>query len=184
MTMPKNKKTPTAAEPVISIDAIHPHERNPRTINDAQFAKLCDSVKRDPEFMVLRPIVVDDKGTILGGNMRYRACVHLGMKTLPSSWVARADNLTPEQKRRFIIVDNAPDGMSGDWDDDILGADYDIVDLKNMGFDFNYNNDHVPTADEVTSQFLIVIECDNEIDQNEKLERVIKEGWSCRALTS
>ena len=35
--------------------------------------KLCDL----PQFMTLRPIVVDGENVILGGNQRYRACLAL-----------------------------------------------------------------------------------------------------------
>ena len=54
----------------IPIDSISQKERNPRKIGTKQLQRLCDSIKRDPEFMVLRPIVVDNKGVIIGGNQR------------------------------------------------------------------------------------------------------------------
>ena len=56
------------------------HPTNPRKIDPGALDKLKESIQRDPEFMVLRPIVYDADGTILGGNQRYRACKALGMK--------------------------------------------------------------------------------------------------------
>jgi hypothetical protein len=110
------------------------HDRNPRTIKGDAFTRLCESIKRDPEFMVLRPIV-HDNGVILGGNQRYRACKHLGMKEVPDMWVRDASHLTDEQKKRFILVDNAPEGMAGEWDFDILSADWEVPELIDLGFD-------------------------------------------------
>ena len=115
--------------------SIKPNARNPRTISKDAFAKLCESIKRDPEFMRLRPIVIDDAGMILGGNMRYQACKQLGIDPLPVGWVVVASDLTAEQRKRFVLVDNAPEGMAGEWDQDILGAEFDIGELKELGFD-------------------------------------------------
>ena len=58
----------------------------------------------------IRPIVVDDDMTVLGGNMRLRACMDAGMKEVP---IIRASDLTDDQKRRFIIADNVG---YGEWD--------------------------------------------------------------------
>jgi hypothetical protein len=110
-------------------------DRNPRTIKGEAFERLCESIKRDPEFMVLRPIVVDEENVILGGNQRYRACRHLGMAEVPAEWIKVANGLTPEQRKRFVVVDNAPDGMAGEWDEDLLAACYDLAELKDLGFD-------------------------------------------------
>jgi hypothetical protein len=115
----------------MKIDAIKPHDKNPRRISKAAMAKLCESIERDPEFMRLRPIVVDGDGMILGGNQRWRACKKIGMKTLPDDWVVQASDLSEEQRRRFVLVDNAPEGMAGGWDMDVLTAEYGdlVVDL-------------------------------------------------------
>lgn len=120
---------------MIPMDTIKLRERNPRTITAKAFAKLCASIQRDPQFMEIRPIVVDEEGVILGGNMRFRACQQLGMTELPDSWVIRASKLTPEQRRRFVLVDNAPEGMAGEWDTDILAADFELEELGDLGFD-------------------------------------------------
>ena len=46
---------------------------NPRSINKQNFNMLVDSLLSLPKMMELRPIVVDNTNTALGGNMRYRA---------------------------------------------------------------------------------------------------------------
>ena len=104
---------------------------NPRTISDAALARLAESIRRDPEFMRLRPIVIDADGIVIGGNQRLRACSEiLGMTDLPDGWVIRADNLTEEQRRRFTLVDNV---QAGEWDMGALAEGYADMDLGAMG---------------------------------------------------
>jgi len=112
-----------------------PNPTNPRTISAGAMQRLQESISRDPEFMRLRPIVINADGTVLGGNQRLQACMNLGMERLPDGWVVRADNITPEQARRFILIDNAPDGMSGEWDAEALARDYSFEELDGLGFD-------------------------------------------------
>lgn len=118
----------------VKLSTLKLNERNPRKISETAFERLCKSIRRDPRFMELRPIIVDEQNVIIGGNQRYRACLKLGRKEVPSEWVREAADLTPEQRRRFILLDNAPDGAAGYWDWDILNQDYKMPELENIGF--------------------------------------------------
>jgi hypothetical protein len=120
----------------MNLDDLHPNEHNPRTIQAAAMARLKTSIQRDPQFMTLRPIVHDQDGMILGGNMRYRACKELGMTEIPDAWAICAADLTEEQRRRFILVDNAPEGMAGEWDWELLADQWEVAELEGLGFDF------------------------------------------------
>jgi len=113
-------------------DGSHGLPKNPRFIRDDRFKKLCDSIRDFPDAMKARGIVVDERGVILGGNMRWRACRELGMKEIPVAWVHRLTGLTVEQKRRFIIMDNR--GF-GEDDMDLLANEWDIDELIDAGFD-------------------------------------------------
>ena len=97
--------------------------------------------------MSLRPIVIDNMGMILGGNMRYRALQELGFKEIPETWVKRAEELTAEEKRRFIIADNV--GF-GEWDWDELANNWDVEQLEEWGLDVP-NFDQQPSDDELTA---------------------------------
>jgi len=119
----------------IKLSTLTNNPRNPRTIKGEAFNRLCESIKRDPQFMTLRPIIVDEQGVILGGNQRYRACKHLGMSEVPADWVRTATGLTEAQRKRFVVLDNTPEGIGGEWDEDILAADYDLPELDDLGFD-------------------------------------------------
>ena len=113
-------------------DGTHGLPKNPRFIRDERFKKLCDSIRDFPEAMKARGIVVDESFTVLGGNMRLRACKELGMKEIPAAWVHRLDGLTVEQKRRFVLIDNF---QAGENDMDMLANEWDIDELIDAGFD-------------------------------------------------
>lgn len=108
------------------------NDKNPRTIKDTKFTQLVRSIENFPKMMQLRPIVVDEHFVILGGNMRYRACLELGMKEIPDEWVKVAKGLTEEEKRRFTIEDNV---QFGDWDWDVLANEWDTAMLIDFGVD-------------------------------------------------
>jgi hypothetical protein len=112
-------------------DGTHGLPKNPRFIKDERFKALVASVRDNPEFMPARPIIVDESGVILGGNMRYRACRELGMIDVPAAWVVQVTGWTVEKKRRFIILDNR--GF-GEDDMDMLANEWDIAELIAAGF--------------------------------------------------
>lgn len=116
----------------MKLSEIKPNPNNPRLIKDDKFAKLVKSIKDFPKMMDLRPIVVDNNNTILGGNMRYKALKELGYKEIPDTWVKRAEDLTEDEQRRFIAVDNV--GF-GEWDWDILANEWDSEELSEWGVD-------------------------------------------------
>ena len=110
---------------------------NPRIIKDDKFKKLCDSIKEFPKMLELRPIIVDDTGLILGGNMRYRAIKELGLE-LKDKWVKKASDLTEEEKKRFVIEDNVP---FGEWDWENLANEWNEEELVDWGIDLPKSSD-------------------------------------------
>jgi hypothetical protein len=121
---------------MVPVDSLVPNTKNPRKITEAALQQLAESIKRDPTFMELRPIVIDELRVVIGGNQRLRAIQKIGMKEIPGSWVRLARGLTPEQRDRFIVVDNSPEGMSGFWDWEALGGLFERPQLVNLGFMF------------------------------------------------
>ena len=116
----------------MKVEELKVNKANPRQIRDEKFKKLKKSVKEFPKMMELRPIVIDDDGTILGGNMRFRALLELGYKEIPDSWVRKASELTDEEKQRFIIEDNVE---FGEWDYDKLANEWDYELLNEWGLE-------------------------------------------------
>lgn len=102
---------------------------NPRTIKDEKFAQLVRSIRDFPQMLEIRPIVVNKQMEVLGGNMRLRACIEAGLTEIP---IIRAENLTEDQQREFIIKDNV--GF-GEWDWDALANQWDAAELADWGLD-------------------------------------------------
>ena len=118
----------------MEINKLKPNENNPRIIKNDKFKKLVKSIKDFPEMLELRPIVIDENNVILGGNMRYRACVEAGLKDVP---VKVAKGLTEEQKQEFIVKDNV--GF-GEWDWDILANEWDNTELEDWGLELKIDD--------------------------------------------
>ncbi len=130
----------------LEINKLKPNKDNPRIIKDKKFKKLIKSIKEFPEMLDLRPIVVDEDMTILGGNMRYKACIDAGLKEVP---VTIAKGLTDAQKQEFIVKDNV--GF-GEWEWDILANEWDSTKLNEWGLDVWENKDELeePNFNELT----------------------------------
>ena len=103
----------------MKISELKPLEKNPfKKKDDEQIKKIGKSIQDFERMMTIRKIVVDEGNTILGGNKRYFALKELGYKEIPDEWIQREEGLTEEQKREFIVKDNAHWGS--EWDYDIL----------------------------------------------------------------
>ena len=109
------------------------NETNPRNIEDDKFTKLVRSIKSFPKMLEIRPIVIDENNVILGGNMRYNACIKAGLERVP---VLQIQDFTEEQKSEFIIKDNVGFGT---WDWEILQKDWDADLLDEWGMDLEFN---------------------------------------------
>lgn len=116
----------------MKLSEIKINPKNPRIIKDDRFKKLVKSIDEFPKMMSLRPIIVDSDGMVLGGNMRLKVLQHLKFKEIPDEWVKRADELTEDEKQRFIVSDNV--GF-GDWNWYELANEWDAVKLEEWGME-------------------------------------------------
>jgi len=118
---------------IASIKNIKTNPNNPRIIKDDKFKKLVQSIKDFPDMLEKRPLVcytdVDKKYVVLGGNMRLKAALELGLKELP---IILADDWTAEQRKEFLIKDNV--GF-GEWDWDSLANSWEAEQLTEWGLD-------------------------------------------------
>lgn len=119
---------------------------NPRRIQPDKLEKLCASIKALPQMMALRPIVYDPETMhVLGGNQRLAALRKLGMKEIPDTWAIAATELTPEQQKEFVLRDNV---QFGDWDMEMLSAEFAEFDLGELGLEMPEINTRHPGFDE------------------------------------
>lgn len=144
----------------VKLSNIRLNNANPRKIKKHKLASLVRSLLELPQMLNLRGIVIDDDGTILGGNMRFLAIQEIAAmtdeeiqsqcqpgaegiwlkvadsKSIPRRWVVKASELSDEQKKRFVLADNV---SYGEWDVQTLMSTWSIEDLKAFGPDFNYS---------------------------------------------
>ena len=117
----------------VKLSAIKPNPNNPRTMTAAKLEKLKQSISEFTKMMSLRPIVVDENKQVLGGNQRFLALKLLKFKEVPADWIKCANDLTEDEKQRFIIADNV---NFGEWDFEALNLNFNRVELQNLGLDF------------------------------------------------
>lgn len=96
---------------------------NPRLIKDADFRRLCQSVKYNPDYFEARPVILSDRTgelVIIAGNMRYEAAKHLKLKEVPTCLLSGLDEA---REREIVIRDNVSNGefdwslMANEWSD-------------------------------------------------------------------
>lgn len=111
------------------IDKVRPYDKNPRKIPPKAIDKVASSIK---EFGWRQPIVVDQAGVIIVGQVRYLAARKLGLEQVP---VHVATGLTPEQVRAYRLMDNRSHEET-DWEPDLLRLE--IRELKALEFDMKF----------------------------------------------
>lgn len=92
---------------LIKLSKVRVNEKNPRTITEDKLRRLVESILVFPKMLLIRPIVIDDKGVALGGNMRTRALKEikkLGREGLqPRLQQIRQFNTKPVEEQNEII---------------------------------------------------------------------------------
>ena len=159
---------------MIKLSTIKVNPDNPRIIKDDKFRKLVKSIEEFPKMMKLRPIIVDGNNIVLGGNMRLKALQELKYKEIPDEWVKQANELTEDEKKRFIIADNVSFGEH-DWE--VLSNEWNVEDLEAWGVDLPvFNNEKLIAKTEQLKDFarshvLISYHPDN----HDKIQKLLEE---------
>lgn len=117
----------------VKLSSIKLNPDNPRRISGKDMDRLVKSLNEFPDMMKLREIVVDETMTVLGGNMRLLALRKMGLKEATAKIVT---GLTQEQKREFVVKDNA---AFGQWDFDALANEWSDLPLSDWGVDLPEN---------------------------------------------
>ena len=113
----------------VKLAALKLNPNNPRRIGNKEMERLVKSLQEFPDMLSIREIVVDETMTVLGGNMRLLALKKAGAKECVAKIVT---GLTPEQKREFVVKDNA---SFGSWDMDALANAWGDLPLADWGVD-------------------------------------------------
>lgn len=188
----KNPKFKVVYRP---LDSIKQLENNPRYIKKEDFERLCASVQNNPELFEAQPIILSNRtgeNVIIAGNQRYKAALEVGLKEVPTILL---EGLTEAKEREIIIRTNV---QNGKWDYDILasgawGEVEELADWGVEGVDFLSPEEETTAEEEpkeekdysedITSKFVIEIDCDDEEQQQSLYNEFVEKGLTCRILT-
>ena len=166
---------------IVDIKTVKKNPNNPRIIKDDKFLKLVNSIKEFPKMLEIRPIVVNSDMIVLGGNMRLKACIEAGLKQVP---IIKAEDLTEDEQRQFIIKDNV---SGGEWDLEMLANEWDTEQLDAWGLDVPELKaiDEAEEGDEIKipkslqvipKKEYVIIMADEDSDEWTELQQIFKCG--------
>lgn len=183
--MPKNDRQ------FMKIDQLSNWEDNPRSIKEKGFKRLKKQIKKFGQY---KPLIVTKDGVVLGGNMRLRAYRDLGINEV---WVSIVDAPTRADKIQYALSDNDSVGFYDqqklaellheigndfDWESFKVqtGRSYDLKDILDKFAPSDSDDDKKLTYEE---QYQVVVDCKNEIEQQEIYQKLVSMGYKCRVLT-
>lgn len=164
---------------MISTDLLVPYANNPRH-NDNAVQYVANSIK---EFGFKVPIVIDKNNVIIAGHTRLKASQLLGIEEVPC---IRADDLTDEQVKAFRLADNKVSEFAN-WDTDLLDIELEDIELDMAEFGFE-DTEILPVeredlSGEIIPQYQVIIECRDEMEQEDIYNECERKGYKCRVLT-
>lgn len=171
------RKQDAARIELLPISEILPYAKNPRK-NEKSVKFVKESIR---QFGFKVPIIIDSKREIVCGHTRLLAAKSLGLSEVPC---IVADDLTDEQIRAFRLADNKV-GEFSDWDLDLLNNELSEIAEIDMG-DFGFNDKETEPTNEYdlsNSTFQIIVECKDEVEQEEIYNKLKKECLQCRLST-
>lgn len=166
-----------------------PADYNPRKISPKAMEGLKKSLA---EFGAVQPIVVNERtGNIVGGHQRVKAMAALGQV---ETTVIVVDLSLTREKALNVALNNPH--ISGEFDDGLgdlldeingempeLFADLRLDELLAPVDDAEDGEEKGEKPDQpVVAMWAVLIECSDESEQVEMIERLIGEGIKCRAL--
>ncbi len=166
----------------VEITSLREYKNNPR-VNGKAVEKVAASIR---EFGFKVPIVIDANNVIVCGHTRLKAAQKLGIAVVPC---VVADDLTDEQIKAFRLADNKTAEFA-EWDFEKLDAELAALefDMTLFGFEQSDDSDKGTTerddlSDSVNEVYEVIVECADEIEQEEIFNRLQEEGLQCRVLT-
>lgn len=164
---------------MISTAELIPYANNPRH-NDEAVQYVANSIK---EFGFKVPIVIDKDNVIIAGHTRLKASQLLGITEVPC---IRADDLNDEQVKAFRLADNKVAELAN-WDTELLDVALEELEFDMTQFGFETEDiapvERVDLSGEITAQYQVIIECKDEMEQEDIYNELERKGYKCRVLT-
>lgn len=94
----------------VPLTRVRQNEANPRTITPENLKRLVRSILEFPRMLQVRPVITDETGLILGGNMRHKALAEIASMS-EEEIMAEIGTLRSVQRK----VKGEQDGLAGFW---------------------------------------------------------------------
>lgn len=119
---------------------LRPWARNARIHSKKQIRQIAESIKT---FGFTNPVLIDRANTILAGHGRVEAARLLGMEQVPC---VRLENMTPDQKRAYVLADNKL-ALNAGWDLELLAGELKELLASDLSFDVEVTGFSIPEID-------------------------------------
>ena len=192
--MVENKKNsaPTRANAVsvaemVSVKELLPWVKNPRK-NDHAVKKIAESIRR---FGFASPIIARrENGEVIAGHTRLKAAKQLGLQEVPVRYL----DISEREAHLLALADNKL-GEVSEWDEQELSkmlSEFSLSEADAAGWGLKELGEMAQELDaqEASSRqklgaglkYSVIIECADEDEQTEMLERFEIEGLKCKPL--
>lgn len=189
--MSNKRQVPQVETVRMPLAMLLPADYNPRKISDRAMKGLRASLER---FGELGGIVYNKRtGRLVGGHQRVKALAAMG---IDDAEVRVVDLPVAEEKAANLAL-NHP-GIGGEWDDALLAVvldevqrdlptAFDELQLDDIIGALNHERAHNAELEDFSNQsvvetWCVLVECVDEKEQLQTLDRLMSEGFKCRAL--
>ena len=163
----------------LDIKELKPYEKNPKNHGDKDIDLIIKSIKRNGWSEPL--LVCPETMEILSGNGRYIAAKKLGMEQVPVVYAPKG--LTEKQKADLVIASNKLVEISGYNNNlELLLEEFEL-NADDFGIDLSEDKPKMPKEAEIPEGYEVVVECENELEQQQVFEDLTEKGYKCRILT-
>ena len=145
-------------------------------------AEQIEQIKKSiQQFGFNDPIAVWHDNEIIEGHGRLMAAIELELPKVP---IIRLDELTDEQRRAYMLVHNKLT-LNSDFNLDLLQIELDDIanlDMKDFGFiDIPEFEENVSASEEKDQEvkFFVAIDCKDEDEAKEIVNKLTEEGYTC-----
>jgi DNA modification methylase len=124
----------------VDIDDLQPWGKNARVHSPKQVRQLARGIDK---LGFINPVLIDADNRILAGHGRVAAAKLLGLRSIPC---LRIENMTPAQKRAYVLADNKL-ALNASWDEQLLAEELQDLIRMDAEFDIEITGFSIPEID-------------------------------------
>ena len=167
------------------ITDLKPYKNNAKIHTEEQINQIINSIEK---FGMNDPIAIwGEDNIIVEGHGRLEALKKLGYEKVDC---IRLDHLTDEERKAYTLIHNKLT-MNTDFDFEILENELigiENIEMLEFGFDTDLKIEEneierKDISDSIKEEYMVVIDCKDEIELEEVFSKLQEEGYNCRIST-